>query len=168
MLDALKKVLEAQNYFYDVCGFKVTNFIVENEGVEYYAHFYCLENKNIRFRIAKKTPTKTGWFVVMWKRKDNVIVPYDYVDQVDFFVINVVNQSKIGQFVFPQSVLLERGVFSIDSKGGKRAMRVYSPWDGTQSVQATRTKKWQEQYFVDMSFKNAETIERIKKLYFIF
>jgi hypothetical protein len=119
MLNILKQVIEAQNSLYDICGFKFKNFIAENESAEYYAHSYSLESKNVRFRIAKKTPTKTGWFVTMWKRnQDKIIAPYDNSDQVDLFVVNIIDQGKIGQFVFPKSVLVEKNIFSSRSKGG--------------------------------------------------
>ena len=166
MSGTLKQVIDAQNSLYEICGFKVQNFIAENESAEYYAHSYSLEGKNVRFRIAKKTPTKTGWFVTMWKRNpDKIIAPYDSSDQVDLFVVNIIDQGKISQFVFPKSVLVEQNIFSRLSKGGKRAIRVYSPWDKTNNIQATKTKKWQIQYFVDITSKNSANIEKIKDLY---
>jgi hypothetical protein len=104
MLEILKKVIDAQNSFYNALDLEVHDFITENESAKYHAHSYCLKNKNILFRIAQKTPTKTGWFVTAWKRDSNKITtPYDHLDQVDFLIINIVNNNKVGQFVFPKT-----------------------------------------------------------------
>jgi hypothetical protein len=167
MLDTLKSVLDAQNYLYEICGLKVENFIAENESAEYYAHSYSLVSKNVRFRIAKRTPTKTGFFVTIWKRNSSkIIVPYDDYDDVDLFVINVVDRSKTGQFVFPKSILIEKNIISNEGKDGKRAIRVYSPWDKAENTQASRSKKWQCEYFADISSGNSDAIKRAKYLYF--
>ena len=116
MLGTLKisnKVMDAQNVLYRLCGFKVNDLMPENESEEYCAHFYSIKNKNIRFRIAKKTPTKTGQFVTLWKRMPNGIIgPYDKSDSVDLFVINLAHKNKIGQFIFPKSILIEKNIFS--------------------------------------------------------
>ena len=166
MLEILKKVIDAQNCLYDACDLKVANFLPEQESSKYHAHCYCLGIKNVRFRIAKKTPTKTGWFVTIWKRgADGIIAPYDQSDLVDFFVVGIVNHSKIGQFIFPKSVLLEKNIFSENGKGGKRAVRIYSPWDDTISSQAAKTKKWQGQYFIDLTLKNSKNITRMESLF---
>ena len=47
---------------------------------------------------------------------------------------------------------------------GKRALRVYPPWDASTSRQAQRTQAWQLQYFVDMSQGQAVDLERVKAL----
>jgi hypothetical protein len=102
----------------------------------------------------------------VWKRDSNrITAPYDSSDQVDFFVINVVHNNKVGQFVFPKAVLLEKGVFSTNSKGGKRGIRVYSPWCEANNRQAAKTKQWQERFFIDLSLQDSENIERFRNLY---
>lgn len=160
------KVIDAQNALYRMCGFEINHLTAENESEEYSAHYYTLGNKHVRFRIAKQTPTKIGRFVTMWKRKpDGIISPYDILDQVDFFVINLMHESRVGQFVFPKSILVEKNIFSRNDKGGKRAIRVYSPWDEVNSTQAISTKKWQIQYFSDITSGNSIDIEKIKRLY---
>ncbi len=165
MLETIKK---AQSNLYAACDLKIENFLPEQESSEYYAHSFSLKSKNIRFRIAKKTPTKTGHFVTLWKRgADNIIAPYDQSDPVDFFVIAILDNGKIGQFILPKSILLSKNIFSENNKGGKRAIRVYSPWDKATSTQAIQTQKWQDQYFVDLTSKNPESIKKIKTLHSI-
>ena len=53
----------------------------------------------------------------------NVIEPLEVSDKIDFFVVNVKTETKFGQFVFPKSILIEKGIIS-DKKEGKRAIRV--------------------------------------------
>lgn len=165
MLEKLKIVLDAQNYLYNACDIQFNNFEAEKEGLEYYAHSYIINSKNIKFRIAKKTPTKTGWFVSIWKRgSDGIIAPYDESDAIDFVIIAIVNNDKIGQFMFPKSVLLNKNIFSENNKGGKRAMRLYTPDDHATSTQAIETQKWQDQYFIDLTSQNSKYISLIKNI----
>ncbi len=68
-------------------------------------------------------------------------------DCIDFFLISVRSGEHFGQFVFPKLVLLTQNILSKDEKGGKRAMRVYPPWDKVESKQAEKTQNWQLKYF---------------------
>jgi hypothetical protein len=111
MLMTLETVINIQCKLYAECGIKIDNFAPEKESSEYYAYTYLLKNKNILFRIAKKTPTKTGWFVTIWKRgSDNIIAPYDEYDPVDFVFITILKDNKIGQFIFTKSILLKKNI----------------------------------------------------------
>jgi hypothetical protein len=159
------QVIAAQSSLYKACGFNFTAPVAELESQEYAARHYTVENKRIRFRIAKKTPTKTGQFVTMWRRmSDGKIGPYDQADEVDLFVINVVHEGRIGQFILPKPVLVARGIFSQNGKGGKRAMRVYAPWDAAENAQARKTKEWQVEYFIDITPGGVVDVTRVRGL----
>lgn len=107
-----------------------------------------MQNKNIIYRIAKITPKKIGQFVLLYKRIGmSLIMPYDLSDQVDLFIVSVHSADNHGQFIFPKEVLFQKGFVSKDGTGGKRAMRVYPPWDVAASPQAKKTQAWQLQYF---------------------
>ncbi len=71
-------------------------------------------------------------------------------DPVDIVIIAVGDGdgARHGFFIFPRSVLLERGVMSRAGSGGKRALRVYPPWCAPESAQALRTQRWQVRWFV--------------------
>ena len=84
---------------------------------------------------------------------------------VYFFVISVKQESFLGQFVFPKSVLSEKGIVSKNGKGGKRAIRVYPPWDNVISSQAKKTQKWQLEYFLEVPQTKPVDFARAKKLY---
>ena len=66
-------------------------------------------------------------------------------------IVNVSDGAHIGQFFFPKSLLVKKKVFSVNGVGGKRAIRVYPPWDKVESKQAVKTKSWQVEYFIDLS-----------------
>lgn len=124
--------------------------IKELESEEYGAHDFLLKDLAVKFRIAKITPTKTGQFVTLWKRsKKGPIEPYDLLDSIDLIIINARKDDLVGQFVFPKNLLVKQGIFSKNGKGGKRALRIYPPWDITESQQAQKTQSWQLDYFLE-------------------
>ncbi|ESU28912.1 protein of unknown function UCP032285 [Flavobacterium limnosediminis JC2902] len=158
---------EVKQQVYDKCGFVLLNPIEEKESTDYAACRFQLNNLNIVFRSAKTTPTKIGQFVTIWKRIENgPIQPFDFSDNVDLFVINTKSENHFGQFVFPKSVLLEQGVLTSELKEGKRAIRVYPPWDVTISKQAQKTQNWQRNYFLEIPFDGLTDLDRVSKLYF--
>lgn len=140
---------------------KIRNSIVELESTEYGACRFQLNDSNILFRTAKITPTKTGQFVTLWKRiNKGPIQPFDSSDSIDFFIISVRKEDQYGLFVFPKSVLVDKEIVS-DIKEGKRAIRVYPPWDTTTSRQAQKTQKWQLDYFLEIP-QNRTDLNQVK------
>ncbi|MBF4518805.1 MepB family protein [Flavobacterium sp. ANB] len=150
---------------YDNCNFECTEPQPEMESQEYDAFDFQINNLNIKFRSAKITPTKTGQFVTLWKRnKTGIIEPFDFSDAIDFVIVNVRKNDSFGQFIFPKSVLLQKGIFSTATKEGKRATRVYPPWDETTSKQAQKTQQWQLDYFLEIPNNKSIDLEKAKKL----
>lgn len=132
--------------------FDYQTLIIEKESKEYNACRFTLNKKLIVFRQAKITPTKIGQFVTLWKRNSNkIIAPFDADDAIDYVVVLVKTENHLGQFLFPQDVLFQKGIFSTAIKEGKRAIRVYPPWDIATSKQAIATQKWQLNYFTVLS-----------------
>jgi hypothetical protein len=159
-------LLFIKNFVYAPCNFQCSQPIKEVESAEYGAYIFQLNGYSIKFRIAKTTPTKTGQFVTLWKRIGNgPIQPYDMNDSVDFFVICTRKENHFGQFIFPKSVLSKHDVISIKGEGGKRAIRVYPPWEKSLNRQAQKTQSWQIEYFLDMSQGDSIDHHRVNKLY---
>lgn len=122
--------------------------VPEPEGAEYGAHTLTVDGSSAVFRIAKTTPTKLGQFVTLWRRSDaGPIRPFDTSDGVEIFIVRVSDGEQFGHFTFPVDSLVKHGVVSTNFAGGKRAIRVYPPWVTTTSAQASRTQKWQVEYF---------------------
>jgi len=135
----------------------MTQPTLELESKDYGACRFKLNDLEILFRSSKITPTKTGQFVTLWKRiEKGPIQPFDSTDCIDFFIISTRNKTLSGQFIFPMSILIEKGIISHQGKEGKRAIRVYPPWDLTTSKQAQKTQKWQLNYFLEV--KQDQTI----------
>jgi hypothetical protein len=151
MTKAANDFLEAQKSIYEPLGWKCNHIRQEAESQEYGASTFEMNNRVIVFRIAKITPTKIGQFVTVWKRGQNgLTMPYDVQDKFDLIVINVRTKDHFGQFVFPKTVLLQKGVISKNGIGGKRGIRVYPAWDITDNPQAKKTQAWQLNYFFEV------------------
>ena len=128
---------------------------IEKESAEYGACNFILNIDNnkstlIEFRVAKTTPKKVGQFVTLWKRINNgPIQPYDLSDDIDFFIIYSQKDNNLGYFIFPKAILHKYGVISTNNHGGKRAIRLYSPFDNTINEQAKKNQSWQVKYFIN-------------------
>ncbi|ALM47759.1 hypothetical protein AMR72_01885 [Flavobacterium psychrophilum] len=163
-MQVLSEPFLTKSLVYDRCGFLFENPAAEKESTEYDAFTFDLNGSKVLFRSAKITPKKTGQFVTLWKRLgDGPIMPYDATDAIDLVIISVRSDNHYGQFIFPKSILLKKGIFTTACKDGKRAIRVYPFWDITENVQAKKTQKWQLDYFVDLSKSLNE--DKIKSLY---
>lgn len=149
---------------YDKCSLIISEYKPEPESKEYGACRFDLGGRKIIYRNAKITPKKSGQFVTFWKRNENgPIEPFFETDQIDFYVVNVRTENKFGQFVFPKSVLIKKGIISTKKREGKRAFRVYPSWDKTNNKQAERTQKWQLNYFYKIN--DSTDLNKVSELY---
>ncbi len=150
---------------YDKCGFDLSNLKQNIESTEYGACTFELNGKKIQQRISKITPTKTGQFVTIWKRnKDGITEPFESLDDFDYVIITARNENHFGQFIFPKSVLADKGIIKRNGKEGKRGIRVYAPWDTTTNKQAEKTQTWQTKYFLTIKNDNTTDLNLTKKL----
>lgn len=157
-----------KNLVYSPSNFQCSQLIREAESIEYGAYTFHLNGYLIKFRVSKITPTKIGQFVTLWKRISNgPIQPYDMDDLVDFFVISTRKNNHFGQFVFPKAVLCKHDVISIKGAGGKRALRVYPPWEKSLNRQAQKTQSWQVEYFLDVPQDTPINCNRVRELYLL-
>ena len=140
-----------KNQVFIPCSLVLENYNNEKEGKAYEACQFELNGKKIISRSAKKTPKKIGQFVTFWKRNSRGITcPFSDNDEVDFYMVNVQSEHRVGQFVFPKSELLKRGIISTSLKEGKRGFRVYPRWDIPQNKQSRATQAWQLNYFYEL------------------
>lgn len=158
--------IEAQKLVYEPLGFVIEHVEPEKESGEYGAAELQMNHRRMKFRVAKVTPKKIGQFVTLWKREGRgPIQPFDVQDPFDLFVISVRNCGRFGQFVFPKELLCKKKILSKDGKGGKRAIRVYPPWDIPNNQQAIETQKWQLPYFFQISPDTPLDAVSIQKLF---
>lgn len=150
---------------YDKCNLQFSNLEIDSESIEYMACSFKLNSFKIINRLSKITPTKIGQFVTIWKRNDKgITMPFDVSDNFDFIIITSKSGENLGQFVFPKSILLEKGIISNNNTSGKRGVRVYPPWDFPTSKQAEKTQSWQIEYFYLIN-KDSFDIEFVKRLF---
>jgi len=155
----------AEKSLYNECGFQLQNLIWNSESANYGACSFELNNKLIQYRVANITPTKIGQFVAIWKRNNKgITAPFDVADSLDFMIISVRDSENFGQFIFPKSVLVAKGIVSQNEKGGKRGIRVYAPWDKPENKQAIQTKAWQVLYFIEIKENSLIDLEKIKRI----
>lgn len=153
-----------QYTLYNNCSLDISTLELEPESAAYDACRFELNGQHIICRSAKITPKKAGQFVTFWKRSGNgPIEPFSETERFDFFVVNVRAENKLGQFVFPKSVLIEKGLVSTTGKEGKRAFRVYPPWDTVLNKQAAHTQQWQLTYFYEIG--EMTDFNKVKALY---
>jgi hypothetical protein len=151
---------------YDKCNFDLTNPKLNTESIEYGACTFGLNGRKIQHRISKITPTKAGQFVTIWKRnKDGITQPFDILDDLDFIIITSKSGDNFGQFIFPKSVLADKGIITRNGKEGKRGIRVYPPWDIATNSQAKKTQSWQVKYFLTIRTDNSTDLSLVKKLF---
>ncbi len=153
-----------KNEVYNNCSLEISDFTKELDGKEYDACQFDLNEMKIICRSAKKTPKKVGQFVTFWKRNKNGITePFNENDKIDFYVINARSENNFGQFVFPKSELINKGIISTKIKDGKRGFRVYPKWDKAENKQAEKTQKWQLKYFYEIN--NVTDLNEVSELY---
>lgn len=137
---------------YKKCDLKISDFQLEPESKAYNACRFKLNGLQIICRNAKITPKKIGQFVTCWKRNGNgSIEPFEENDPINFYVVIVRTEKEFGQFVFPKSVLINKGIISTHKKEGKRAFRVYPKWNIAKNKQAEQAQKWQLDYFYEIN-----------------
>ncbi|MEP2023361.1 MAG: MepB family protein [Reichenbachiella sp.] len=141
-------LVEINSCLFESNGLFITNYNTESEGKAYGACRFEINGLKIISRNAKMTPKKMGQFVTVWKRSPQGITqPFDENDVFDLLVINIKKSQQLGQFVFPKSVLIEKGIITTSKKEGKRGFRIYPPWEIPTSKQALNSQNWQSDFF---------------------
>ena len=147
-------------------GLTLSNFIQDPDGKAYGACTYQLGDKTILKRFSKITPTKTGQFVTLWKRNPKgITIPFDVSDSFDYVVISARKGTDFGQFIFPKTILAEKGILTHNQKSGKRGFRIYPPWDKVTNKQAQQTQNWQVPYFYPITQTFEMDLTWIKKYF---
>jgi len=127
---------------------------------EYIGYNFNVKEISIKFRKAKITPKKVGQFVTLWKRNTaKQTEPFDENDGFDYYIIATEDNSKLGFYIFPTSILIEKNILTSIKKEGKRGFRVYPNWVKPENKQAEKTQNWLQDYFVEV---NNQQIDKTK------
>ncbi|WP_117170117.1 MepB family protein [Paraliobacillus sediminis] len=167
MNDFFKALTYVNENFYEPNNFFIEAIEEETQNSDYGAGIYQLNSKSVRFRVAKKTPTKIGQFVAFWEKDRNYKnQAFSYEKATDLLVINTfTGEGNFGQFIFPKEVLVKRNILKTATTKGKMAIRVYPRWEKPTSKQAIETQKWQLEYFVEVDNSNILPLQELLKLY---
>lgn len=134
---------------------KITDFVIDDECLEYLGCSFKLDDLKVKYRQAKLTPKKVGLFVTLWKRNaENKTEPFSVNDSFDFYIIAAKQEDHFGFFIFSIDILSEESILTNSKKEGKRGFRIYPDWTETENNQATKTKVWQTNYFINCSENN--------------
>ncbi|MCY0970779.1 MepB family protein [Chryseobacterium wangxinyae] len=144
---------QLQNSIFSKLNLIISDLRPDPECDEYLGHSFRLDRFNIKFRKAKITPKKIGQFVTLWKRNpvSKITEPFSSEDPFDFYIIFCICDDKNGFFFFPKNTLSQKKILTNASKEGKRGFRVYPNWDQPENKQATKTKEWQKDFFIEFS-----------------
>ena len=160
-------LLQAKEQLYDKLQWPLSELALEAAHAAYSGCTFKLNNVTILFRAAKLTPLKIGGFATLWKRPKpkGPIQPYGMGDSIDLFVIHIQKGTAAGQFIFPKLALYQQGILSYKGEGGKRALRVYPPWEKVPSKMAQKTQQWQSNYFLAYTEEPATLLNECAKKY---
>lgn len=97
----------------------IDNYLEEPQNSDYESFIFNVNDISFRNRLAKKTPTKNGYFIVFWERDNNKNQAFDFTKSPDFLVINVLDTEHKGFFIFPKGVLLKQNILRTSQKKAK-------------------------------------------------
>jgi hypothetical protein len=143
------------------------------ESIKYEGLIFALNDWDIIYRKGKVTPDRPGAFLAVWRRpiksniNSNKPVPFIF-DELDYLFVqvekrsneidgkNLDNRSKKGMFIFPVSLLIDKGIVASSKSKGKTGFRVFPPWTQDRGVVGTKvfsgsgkkTQCWQLPYFL--------------------
>ncbi len=160
------------------------------ESPKYDALVFSLNGTNISYRKAKITPDRPGAFLAVWQRPNasesntNKPIPLKAED-LDYLLVEVqkhigiaepsepLKKPKTGLFLFPVSVLIEKGIVSSETQKGKTGFRVFPPWSQDRGVVGTKvfsesgkkTQRWQASYFIEVAENGAIDHAKLNKIF---
>ena len=122
----------------------------EKQNTDYEGMSFQLQQQSFRSRLAKKTPTKTGYFVVFWEKDESgTNQAFYYQDSPDYLLVFVIDGGREGVFTFPKELLRQQGILQTDSQKGKMGIRVYPSWVTDLNPSAKKTQDWQTLHFTE-------------------
>lgn len=157
------------------------------ESSKYEALNFSLNDRRIVYRKGKVTSDRPGAFLAVWQRpigedlNSNKPIPLTSTE-LDYLFIHVEShsniserlehRSKYGMFIFPVSLLIEKGILASVNSKGKTGFRVFPPWSEDRGVVGTKvfsesgkkTQRWQIPFFLDIDENGLIDSCKLKKL----
>lgn len=131
---------------------KLTKLIPEIQNQDYEGYTFFIGDTTYRSRLAKVTPKKQGYFVAFWEKDEtNQNQAFTFENSPEYLIIIIIDETKKGFFLFPKEILYKQKILKTEIQKGKMAIRVYPSWETNLNPTATKTQKWQQIYFTDLS-----------------
>lgn len=142
--------------YLNTLGSDVSVIEKEKQNAAYFGCVAQVDSKLHRIRVAKITPKKLGQFVAIWEKDESGCnVAFKSEISPNYLTIFCFDGINKGIFIFPKSLLEEKGIYQSLEKKGKMAFRVYPSWDIPSSKKALETQKWQLDFFHLIKNKSA-------------
>ena len=139
-----------EQYIKNIFGNNIQNFIIHDDNIKYYGCEFEYQNKYICFRKCKVTQKKPGFFVTLWKKINNINIPYNIYDKYHIYIFYIETKNSKGIFKFPKSVLINNGILQNNLNKGKMGFRIYAPWNNKLNNTAINTQQWQSQFYTKL------------------
>lgn len=134
---------------------EVKDLTEEKYNQDYEALTFSFKEETYQSRLAKKTPTKSGYFVTCWtKDEDNYNRPYKIEEFADYLIVAVIDDELNGYFLFPRELLVEKGILASSKYQGKMAFRVYPKWCNQLNKTAGQTQSGNVNIFLNTNKKS--------------
>ena len=82
----------------------------------------------------------------MEKDENNTNVPFTEDDLENQLIVNIVDDNRRGQFIFPKDILIKKGILKVMILK-ENGIEVYPPWETELNKTAAKTQAWQCAYF---------------------
>ena len=107
----------------------------------YEAYNFNINDYVFKSRLAKKQQRKRIFLSLWEKDKTKKNRAFDYESFPGKLIVHVIDDSQVGQFIFPKHVLFHKGILRHHESKGKMAFRVYPTWEKDLNRVAQRHKR---------------------------
>ena len=117
----MKSIETMQSYHLLELLFSNSNvsYVLEEWNQQYEAVEIKLEMAYSKVDLLKGHLIK-GLLFVMWKKdENNTNVPFTEDDLENQLIVNIVDDNRRGQFIFPKDILIKKGILKSDDSKGK-------------------------------------------------
>lgn len=123
---------------------QLKNLTVEHQNLAYEGCVFTVDGNNYRSRLAKRTPTKAGYFTAFWQ-KDATGKNQPFAEGDIQYLLIFTEEGDY--FCFPKEALHALAIVTTATHQGKMAMRFYAPHEQGLNKIASKTQSQQAPYY---------------------
>ena len=95
------------------------SYVLEEWNQQYEAGRNKTRNGHFKSRLAQKTPNKRLLFRNVEKDENHTNIPFTEDDLENQLIVNIVDDNRRGQFIFPKDILIKKGILKVMILKGK-------------------------------------------------